>query len=218
MSLVYSFVSRGTTVLAEYAAYAGDFAATGLECLQSVGEPGAMFTAITEGRSFNFLSRDGYIFLVVGDEGASAEMTAAFLERASNEFLSAYDTRARSAPQGSLTKRFAHVLKEHMEYVMAHPTEESRIQAVQRKAAEVRAKMAENIEAVMAGGEALEASEDRAAAPLRGGSRFEAGGRMLRRHARCQAVRVWCALLALAALVLAAVGVAVCVAGEHCVV
>jgi vesicle-associated membrane protein 72 len=59
-SLVYSFVSRGDTVLAEHAAFSGNFDTVALQCLQNVKNPESKFTITCDGHTFNFLNDQGY--------------------------------------------------------------------------------------------------------------------------------------------------------------
>lgn len=56
MPLIYSFVARGTTVLAEYTAYSGNFKTVAIECLQNVTNPEAKFTINCDRHTFNFLN------------------------------------------------------------------------------------------------------------------------------------------------------------------
>jgi len=60
MTLIYSFVARGTTVLAEYTAYSGNFKTVALDCLRNVESPDSKFTINCDGHSFNFLNDGEY--------------------------------------------------------------------------------------------------------------------------------------------------------------
>jgi hypothetical protein len=55
MPLIYSFVARGTTVLAEYTSYNGNFNTVALECLQNLKNPESKFTVTADRHTFNFL-------------------------------------------------------------------------------------------------------------------------------------------------------------------
>ena len=60
MSIVYSFVARGTTVLAEYQAYHSAFRKQAVERLQELGGTDDQLTFFVDGYRFNVLKANGY--------------------------------------------------------------------------------------------------------------------------------------------------------------
>ena len=60
MPLIYAFVARGTTVLADYTSYSGNFAAIAVQCLDRVGAGGPRTTLTCDRHTFNFLADEGY--------------------------------------------------------------------------------------------------------------------------------------------------------------
>lgn len=60
MPLIYSFVARGTTILAEYTTYTGNFTTVATECLQNVKNPDTKFTITCDRHTFNFLVSKGF--------------------------------------------------------------------------------------------------------------------------------------------------------------
>jgi hypothetical protein len=63
-SLIYSFVARGTVVLAEHTDFIGNFPEIALQCLQRLPATNTKFTYNTNGHTFNYLAHDGFsIFL-----------------------------------------------------------------------------------------------------------------------------------------------------------
>jgi vesicle-associated membrane protein 72 len=58
--LVYTFVARGTTVLAEYAAISGNFKTVGIECLQNAQMQEDKFVVTADQYTFNYLVQQGY--------------------------------------------------------------------------------------------------------------------------------------------------------------
>lgn len=218
MSLVYSFVSRGTTILAEYSACAGNFASVAVECLESVQNPGPTFTVVADGHSFNFLLKGGYTFLVVAEEKWEEQMTVAFLDRVANDFMSKYDTRAKSAPERALSRRFSPILKAHMEFVMSHPDEESRRAAVRDKVEQVKSVMVGNIERVLNRGEQLEFIDGKATEPRTVAKSFNVGSRAVRTRLQCRTSRLWCILITIFATILLLVAplLTLCFVWEYC--
>ncbi|KAG6486555.1 hypothetical protein ZIOFF_055132 [Zingiber officinale] len=65
-SLIYSFVSRGTVIVAEYTEFTGNFNSIAAQCLQKLPATSNKFTYNCDGHTFNYLVEDGY------SEGLSA--------------------------------------------------------------------------------------------------------------------------------------------------
>jgi len=59
-SFIYSFVARGTVVLAEYTEFTGNFPAIAAQCLQKLPSSNNKFTYNCDHHTFNFLVEDGY--------------------------------------------------------------------------------------------------------------------------------------------------------------
>jgi hypothetical protein len=58
--LIYSFVAREGTVLAEHSALAGNFRAVAVECLQNSQITDDKFTVTADAYTFNYLVHSGY--------------------------------------------------------------------------------------------------------------------------------------------------------------
>lgn len=59
-SFIYSFVARGTVILAEYTEFTGNFPAIAAQCLQRLPSSNNKFTYNCDHHTFNFLVEDGY--------------------------------------------------------------------------------------------------------------------------------------------------------------
>lgn len=59
-SFIYSFVARGTMVLAEYTQFTGNFPAIAAQCLHRLPSANNKFTYKCDHHIFNFLLHDGY--------------------------------------------------------------------------------------------------------------------------------------------------------------
>eukprot|EP00894_Picocystis_sp_ML_P000920 jgi/Pico_ML_1/51437/g2467.t1 len=57
--LIYALVARERTVLAEYTAFTGNFAAVAAQCLEKCPNQDAKLTYRCDGHTFNFLIEDG---------------------------------------------------------------------------------------------------------------------------------------------------------------
>ncbi len=128
--LVYSFVARGTTVLADYTSYTGNFSTVAIQCLEKCPTDNSKFTYTCDRHTFNYLVEGGYsefearqstsgfeqqqlftmslcaAFLAVADEGYGRQIPFAFLDKCKEEFLSKHAEKSRQATAHSLDKSF----------------------------------------------------------------------------------------------------------------
>ncbi|KAL5178349.1 putative vesicle-associated membrane protein 726 [Glycine soja] len=59
-SLIYSFVARGTVILAEYTEFTGNFTGVAAQCLQKLPSSNNKFTYNCDGHTFNYLVDNGF--------------------------------------------------------------------------------------------------------------------------------------------------------------
>ncbi|PWA87038.1 synaptobrevin, Longin-like domain protein [Artemisia annua] len=59
-SLIYSFVARGTVILAEYTEFKGNFQAVASQCLQKLPANQNRFNYNCDGYTFSYLIDNGY--------------------------------------------------------------------------------------------------------------------------------------------------------------
>eukprot|EP00775_Hariotina_reticulata_P008911 gene8911-9088_t len=157
MPLIYSFVAKANTVLAEYSPYHGNFKQLALECLERLDPDQAKLTITCDRHTFNFLKREGFTFLVVADEAYGRQIPFAFLERISEDFVSTTSSRFKAAnSHHALDRVFGPKLKQHMEFCVSNPDEISQVAGVQKKVDEVKNIMVENVEKVLQRGERIE--------------------------------------------------------------
>ncbi|CAA0823889.1 Putative vesicle-associated membrane protein 726 [Striga hermonthica] len=148
-SLIYSFVARGTVVLAEYTEFTGNFTGIAGQCLQKLPATNNKFTYNCDGHTFNYLVEDGFTYCVVAVESVGRQIPIAFLERIKEDFTKKYSGgKAATAVANSLNREFGPKLKEQMQYCVDHPEEVSKLAKVKAQVSEVKGVMMENIEKV----------------------------------------------------------------------
>ncbi|PHT32784.1 hypothetical protein CQW23_29121 [Capsicum baccatum] len=161
-TLIYSFVARGTIILAEYSEFTGNFSSIAVQCLQKLPPSSNKFSYNCDDHTFNFLSDNGFTYCVVATESSGREIPLAFLDRVKDDFSKKYGSgKAATAGPKSLNKEFGSKLKEHMKYCCEHPEEISKLSKVKAQVSEVKGVMMENIEKVLDRGEKIELLVDK---------------------------------------------------------
>ncbi|CAK9867888.1 unnamed protein product [Sphagnum jensenii] len=154
-SLIYSFVARGTVVLADYTPFSGNFSTIAAQCLQKLPATNKNKFTYTCGRhTFNRLVEDEFTYFIVADEEVGRQIPFAFLDRVKDDFKRRYQGgKAGLTVAHGLDSEFGPRLKEHMDYCAEHPEEMDKIKS---QVAEVKGVMMENIEQVLDRGGKIE--------------------------------------------------------------
>ncbi|KAJ8899266.1 hypothetical protein K2173_017301 [Erythroxylum novogranatense] len=161
--LIYSFVARGTVILAEYTEFTGNFTSIAAQCLQKLPATNNKFTYNCDGHTLTTsLITASVSYCVVAVESVGRQVPIAFLERVKEEFTKKYSGgKAATAVANSLNKEFGSKLKEQMQYCVDHPEEISKLAKVKAQVSEVKGVMMENIEKVLDRGEKIELLVDK---------------------------------------------------------
>uniref|UniRef100_A0A0E0K977 Uncharacterized protein n=1 Tax=Oryza punctata TaxID=4537 RepID=A0A0E0K977_ORYPU len=161
-TLVYSFVARGVTVLADHTEVSGNFASVAAQCLQKLPSTNNRHSYNCDGHTFNYHVHDGFTYCVVATESAGRQLPVGFIERVKEDFSKKYSGgKARSATANSLKREYGPKLKEHMKYCDAHPEEIDKLAKVKAQVTEVKGVMMQNIEKVLDRGEKIELLVDK---------------------------------------------------------
>ncbi|KAG6525750.1 hypothetical protein ZIOFF_015717 [Zingiber officinale] len=161
-SLIYSFVARGTVILAEYTEFQGNFRSIAVQFLQKLPASNNRVTYICDGHTCNYLVEDGYTYCVLAIEAIGRQVPIAFLDRIKEDFNKRYGGgKAATALANSLNREFGSKLKEHMQYCADHPEEISKLAEVKAQVSEVKGVMMENIVKVIGRGEIIDVLVDK---------------------------------------------------------
>jgi len=210
-SLIYSFVARGTVVLAEYTEFKGNFTTIAAQCLQKLPASNNKFTYNCDNHTFNYLVEDGFAYCVVADESVGRQVPMAFLVRVKEDFKRRYGGgRADTAVGNSLNRDFGSKLKEHMQYCVDHPEEISKLAKVKAQVSEVKGVMMENIEKVLDRGEKIELLVDKTENLRFQAQDFQKQGTQLRRKMWFQNMKVKLIVLGIVVALILIIVLSVC--------
>ncbi|KAJ8490676.1 hypothetical protein OPV22_012397 [Ensete ventricosum] len=207
--LIYSFVAKGTVVLAEHTTFSGNFSTIAVQCLQNLPRNSNKFTYSCDGHTFNFLLDKEFVFLVVADEAVGRSVPFVFLERVKEDFMQRYGASIdgggphpladededddlfedRFSIAYNLDREFGPSLKEHMQYCINHPEEMSKLSKLRAQITEVKGIMMDNIEKVLDRGEKIELLVDKTESLQFQADSFQRQGRQLRRKMWLQNLR-----------------------------
>ncbi|CAN1298017.1 Vesicle-associated membrane protein 727 [Linum perenne] len=180
--LIYSFVARGTVVLAEHTSYSGNFSTVAVQCLQKLPPNSSKYTYSCDGHTFNFLKEDAFVFLVVADETVGRAVPFVFLDRVKDDFKQRYAANIKNEEHPLVDDDDVRPkLKEHMQYCMEHPEEISKLSKLKAQITEVKGIMMDNIEKVLDRGEKIELLVDKTENLQFQADSFQRQGRQLRR-------------------------------------
>lgn len=207
--LIYSFVAKGSVVLAEHTSFSGNFSTIAVQCLQKLPSSSSKYTYSCDGHTFNFLLDNGFIFLVVADESVGRSVPFVFLERVKADFMQRYGASIKNeGPHPladdedddlfedrfsiayNLDREFGPRLKEHMQYCIEHPEEISKLSKLKAQITEVKGVMMDNIEKVLDRGEKIELLVDKTENLQFQADSFQRQGRQLRRKMWLQSLQM----------------------------
>ncbi|XP_031496508.1 vesicle-associated membrane protein 724-like [Nymphaea colorata] len=210
-SFIFSFVARGTMILAEYTEFTGNFPAIASQCLQKIPSSNSKFTFNCDHHTFNFIVEDGYAYCVVAKESAGKQLSIAFLERIKAEFKKRYGGgKADTAIAKSLNKEFGPIMKENMQYVIDHAEEIAKLVKVKGQVSEVKNIMMENIDKVMDRQEKLDVLSEKTENLRSQAQRFQKQGVQIRRKMWFENMKIKLVILGILLLLVLIVWVSVC--------
>ncbi|KAK9126040.1 hypothetical protein Scep_014886 [Stephania cephalantha] len=88
--LIYSFVAKGTVVLANHTSFSGNFSAIAVQCLQKLPSTSSKYKYSCDGYTFNFLIDNEFVFLVIADESMGMNAPFLSLKRVKDDFRQCY--------------------------------------------------------------------------------------------------------------------------------
>ncbi|KAM6545187.1 hypothetical protein CsatB_025923 [Cannabis sativa] len=210
-AFIYSFVARGTMILAEYTEFTGNFPAIAAQCLHKLPSSNNKFTYTCDHHTFNFLVEDGYAYCVVAKEAVSKHISIAFLERMKADFKTRYGGgKADTAIAKSLNKEFGPIMKEHMKYIIDHAEEIEKLLKVKAQVSEVKSIMLENIDKTIDRGENLTILVDKTEDLRSQAQQYKSKGTQIRRKMWYQNMKIKLVVLGVLLLLVLVIWLSIC--------
>ncbi|KAK1387600.1 vesicle-associated membrane protein 724 [Heracleum sosnowskyi] len=210
-SFIYSFVARGTMILAEFTEFTGNFPAIATQCLQKLPSTNNKFTYNCDHHTFNFLVEDGYAYCVVAKDTVGKQISIAFLERVAADFKKRYGGgKAGTAVAKSLNKEFGPLMKQHMQYIIDHADEIDKLIKVKAQVSEVKSIMLENIDKTIERGENLTILNDKAETLRDSAQEFKTRGTQIRRKMWYQNMKIKLVVFGILLLLVLIIWLSVC--------
>ncbi|XP_024022635.1 vesicle-associated membrane protein 724 [Morus notabilis] len=210
-AFIYSFVARGTMILAEYTEFTGNFPAIAAQCLQKLPSSNNKFTYNCDHHTFNFLVEDGYAYCVVAKEAVSKYISIAFLERVKVDFKKRYGGgKADTAVAKSLNKEFGPIMKEHMKYIIDHAEEIEKLLKVKAQVSEVKGIMLENIDKAIDRGENLTILVDKTEDLRSQAQQYKSKGTQIRRKMWYQNMKIKLVVFGILLLLVLIIWLSIC--------
>lgn len=155
MPILYSVVSRGTTILAKYASCAGNFQEVTEQIIANIQPQNDKLTYSHGNYFFHYICENGIIYLCITDNEFERSRAFLFLNEIKRRFQSNYGSNAGAALAYSLNAEFARVLANEMKHY-SESRDVDTISRVHSELDELKNIMVKNIDNLVTRGEQLE--------------------------------------------------------------
>ncbi|EEB18133.1 vAMP-7, putative [Pediculus humanus corporis] len=155
MTILYSVISRGITILTKYASCTGNFQEVTEQILKQISPEDSKLTYSHDNYLFHYISENGIIYMCITDDEFERSRAFLFLNEIKNKFNSMFGTKAQTAIAYSLDSEFSRVLANQMKYYSNNRNLDT-ISKVHGELDELKKIMVKNIDSVATRGERLE--------------------------------------------------------------
>mmetsp|Transcript_4812 Transcript_4812/g.7286 ORF Transcript_4812/g.7286 Transcript_4812/m.7286 type:complete len:221 (+) Transcript_4812:23-685(+) len=194
MPILYSLISRGKIVLAEYTAKSGNFPKITRILLGKIStNENCKMSYVYDKHIFHYMVDDGIIYLCLADQKSKRRIPFAFLEDIKRKFKSQFGINAQSALAFSMNEDYAPVLKKQMEFYNMDQSPE-KIEAIRVQIEATKGTMVENIEKVIERGDKVELLVDKTDRLNQQAFNFDRSSRQLQRTMYWRKVRTYALL------------------------
>ncbi|KOC66917.1 Vesicle-associated membrane protein 7 [Habropoda laboriosa] len=156
MSILYTVVARGTTVLSEYASCVGNFHEVTENVLLQIPPENNKLTYTQNNFLFHYICEDGYVFMCVTDSEYQRSRAFLYLTEIQRRFLSAYGQDVHTAVPYAINTDFGRTLASTMKHYNDSNQDIETLATVLSDFDELKDIMGKNIDSVAARGVKLD--------------------------------------------------------------
>ncbi|XP_013774576.1 vesicle-associated membrane protein 7-like [Limulus polyphemus] len=160
MPILYSVVSRGTTILVKYASCAGNFLEVTEQILSKISPDTPKLTYSHGSYLFHYILDDSLTYLCITDDEFERSRAFAFLNEIRQRFKTTYGARAQTALPYAMNSEFSRALANQMKYY-SDSRDVDTVSKVQGELDDLKNIMIKNIDTVASRGERLELLVDK---------------------------------------------------------
>eukprot|EP01114_Cavostelium_apophysatum_P017016 TRINITY_DN4961_c0_g1_i1.p1 TRINITY_DN4961_c0_g1~~TRINITY_DN4961_c0_g1_i1.p1 ORF type:complete len:222 (+),score=51.91 TRINITY_DN4961_c0_g1_i1:136-801(+) len=210
MPIIYSVVSRGTVVLAEYATARGNFDQVVRSILEKIpSTPNSKMSYVYERHIFHYIVDDHVTYICMADEEFGRRIPFAYLEDLKGRFKVSYGDRGKTALAFAMNEDFSRVMKNLMEYYSTNP-EADKLSKIRGEVDEVKNVMVQNIEKVLERGERIELLVDKTENLQNNAFKFKKSSVQLKRAMWFKNVKLIVAIVVIVLLVILVISMIAC--------
>lgn len=177
MTILYSLIARGKTVLTEYTFTSGNFPTITRVLLEKINDEDGKMSYVYDQYVFHYVVENHIIYMCMCDDMEKRRIPFAFLEDIKGRFEGTYGQRAQTAIAFAMTD-FARTLQRQMDHFNGPSADQ--FASVNSKLDDVKNIMVQNIEMVLERGEKLELLVDKTDKLQTQAFKFEKSSRQLK--------------------------------------
>jgi len=212
MPLIYSLVSRGVHVLAEYTenGLTGNFSTVSRVLLKKIPtDKDSKQSLMYDKYVFHYDCEEGIVYLVMSDTEFSRSLAFTYLTDIKQRFQNTYGDRAKTAIAFAFNADFSRVLQSQMERINSN-SEDPKISAIKGQLSEVKDNMVNNIDKVLLRGEKIELLVDKSESLEQHAFKFQRASKGLKRTMCLKNAKWTAVILVILALIILFICMGIC--------
>jgi vesicle-associated membrane protein 7 len=189
-AIIYSSVSQGTTVLAEFTSKAGNFMNVVQRILKNLPAHDNEVTYQYGDYYFDIVVKNEIVYLAMADKGISdIEVAHRFLKDIFPKFQQRYGESGQRC-NAMTSKDFKNVLQDAMDYFSTGDARASKSREIQDELARTKGTMFKNIDQALQRGEKIDVLVDKTDTLAQQSGQFKRKATAIKRGYRCQNIKM----------------------------
>jgi vesicle-associated membrane protein 7 len=204
MPIIYSLISRGPNVLAEYTSsgLSGNFSTVSRVLLKKIDLSNNKCSYVYDKYIFHYIVNNNIIYLSMTHNDFNRSIAFQYLSEVQERFIQSYGDRAQSAIAFAFNQDFQRVLANLVEKYNNLTTSGDKITQINKQLGEVKDAMLSNIDNVLQRGEKIELLVDKTETLEQHAFKFQRGAKALKRQMCIKNIKWTIALLIVLGLVI----------------